>query len=270
MKDGRLRLIINNIIFIVLIALFFTKNIEAETEKAEAEVIGVNPEMGFFIVSAGESNGVEIGDSLKIFANNNEIGEGQIIEVRERVSAAEPTGPSNIIVKEGDKVKVYPPKRQRSEWTPLFGIKRQYETQKGSYEPIVKSVRSNELFSIDIGSEPKRIYPFIFQVLRNKGYAITYSNRFAGVINASKDIGLSLPAELWADLKAAIDHKVLLTVNIKGTDSASSLSFNAFLEHFQKGKRVEGFIGQGSGFYRELIDIAGEIKELAEAKIKVE
>jgi hypothetical protein len=101
-------------------------------------------------------------------------------------------------------------------------------------------------------------------VLRENGYSVIFSSRITGSILATKPIELSLVKELWADATAKIEHKLVVSLEIKNDEGAGELNAAGFKEHTQKGKQVKFPITRGSKYYEDLVQLTSKIKERAE------
>ena len=312
---------------LLLFCLCFLFSASSEEMEIVSEVIGVNPEFDFFIIRAGEDEGVEVGDGLIVHRDGEKIGEAYIREVRQNVSGAE-----ILNVQEGEEIHEYdkilivkdkeikrppkekmqrevPKKPKESKWTPISakaeGTKisadiPNKETQKIIQKPkpqwttligtaasvptkpkltmdVVSGegyrdmsssldIEGNELISINIDRERNTVFVYTELVLRENGFSIISSNRATGTIQATKPIELSIIKELWADAMASIDHKIVLSLEIKGSGRPSILTISSFKEYYQKEKHIKSAITEDSKYYDELIMLASKIKQRSEVE----
>jgi len=255
---------------------------QQETE-IDSQVISVNPDKEYLVIKAGEKQGVEIGDGVVVHRGGSKIADAQIIEVRPEVAAAEILDTRNEI-KEGDailivkkakrpstirKEKIYPEPR-KSKWTTILGSSAEVkstlpvETVTSGPGGRIETLRPADIARADINTEPGTVFSYALMILREDGYSVISSNRVTGVILASDPIELSIMQELWADAKAEIEHKLVVSLEIKDKGGLSELSVSGFKEHLQKGKQVKFPVGRESKYYSDLVALASKIKERAE------
>lgn len=236
----------------------------SEEIEIDSEVLGFVPGSAFFLIRAGDSAGVEIGDGLIVHRAGKKIAEAYIIEVREEVSAAEilrvvkgegiREGDAILIVKEPGKLEAGP--------DIIAEIEQEREVSEPELKPSVSE--KGDIISIEIDREPKAVFTYTTVVLRENGYSITTSSRATGILVATKPISLSLLKELWADAVAAIGHKLVVSFDLKDEGNYSMLTASAFEEHSQKGRHVKRPVKKDSQYYNELLDIISEIRERSE------
>lgn len=269
---------ISLILFFICISFAFQGL--AEEIEIDSEVIGIDREDEFFIIRAGEDAGVEIGDGLVVHRDGDKIATAYIIEVAPNVSAAEmleaesgkeiQEGDSILIVKKVESPEKAPEKIKgpKSKWTPILGKGSESGSTEGPYDEFIKQfpkdLRKGDVASISIYRDPETVFSYARLILRENGYSITSSNRATGILEATKPIELSLMSELWADAFAAIDHKLVMTLEIKNEGDSSSLTVSSFKEHSQKNKHIRHAVVQHSRYYNELIDLVSKIKERSE------
>jgi len=229
-----------------LVCLFCVQCVFSEEMQTDSEVISVDPDLEFFIIRGGEDKGLEIGDSLIVHKDGKEIARAHIVEVASNVSAAEFLDAKGYKeIRKGDSV----------------SIAKKIKTAGPAPSATPAIVKRPDPVSIKISGEPSEIFAYARLVLREEGYSILSSNRATGTLMATRPIALSLIKELWADTFAAIDHKVVVTLNIRAEGDSSSLTASAFKEHSQKGKHIKRAAVKGSRYYNELSDLVSKIKK---------
>ncbi|MFC1624741.1 hypothetical protein ACFL28_05515, partial [Candidatus Omnitrophota bacterium] len=232
----------------------------------------------------GEDDGVEIGDSLIVHRDAEGVAKAYIIEVREEVSAAEIIsvemdeeiweGDDVLIVREIEEPQKKPKKKDKKpKWTVLLGKASKPLTKTGveivseedpGYIDRRQIAGKGDLIAIDIYHTPKAVFTYASTVLRESGFTIISSNRATGILSAVRPIELSLLKELWADAFAAIDHNLLVSLEVKRGEGSSRLIVASFKEHSQKGRYVKRAIVKDSKYHNELIKLVSEIKERSE------
>lgn len=233
--------------FSVVFAVFaLCEEIEIKTD-----VSNVNLEHRFFIIKVGKDKGVEIGDGLIVHRDGEKIAEARIIKLRENLSAAEIlTVEKDKEIKKGDSVlivkKIELPK---SDWA----------------KPVI--VKKPAVITVDINRDSDAVFSYTLIILRQEGFSVISSNKAIGSIIATQPISLSLINELWADAIAAIDHKLVVTFDIKRMGGASNLTLTSFKEHFQKGKHIKMAVMENTHYHNELTTLASKIKETVEKKL---
>lgn len=249
-------------IFFVLTFFCLTYNTSAFCEEIEisSEVISVGTDAEFFIIGSGEDAGIEIGDGFIVHRDGDRIAGAQIIEVRPTVSAAE-----ILEIKDGKKImegdKVFFVKQIRTEPLVPHMVT---SSPKRDYVSAPSIVEEAELVSIKIYKDPKAVFTYSSLVLRENGYSVISSDRATGTILATKPITLSIIKELLADATAAIDHKVALSLEIKGEGDSSTLTASTFKEHSQKEKHIKRAVRRNSKYYNEAALLLSKIKERSE------
>lgn len=238
---------------------FFAVPALSEEIEINSKVVVVNPDREFFVISAGEARGVELGDGLIVHRSGEKIAEAYVIEVRPEVSAVEilnvedgkeiREGDSALIVKERERRRGELPKTARKEF-----VRR----------PAPRFIKQGENISIEIHKDPGAVFSYTGLTLKENGYSIISSSRTTGTLLANKPINLSLLKELFADAFAAIDHNVVVSIKIKNKGSSSILTGSSFTEHFQKNKYIKRPVTKNSKYYNDLADLIYKIKERAE------
>jgi len=269
---------IRNVLVLCIFCAVFSGVAFCQNEiEIDSQVLSINPSGEYIIIKAGEVDGVEIGDGLVVHRDGEKLAEAQIVEVRPEVSAAEilnvekeiKEGDSVLIVKKIKKEKTSQ-KPKKSKWTTLLGS----EAAVNSAVPV-ETVISGSKFGIEtsmqgsvtrvsINTDPGTVFSYSLMVLRENGYSVIFSSRMTGAILATKPIELSLMKELWADATARIEHKLVVSLEIKNSGGASELSVAGFKEHTQKGKQVKFPIARESQYYADLVQLTSKIKERAE------
>ena len=266
-----------------------------EDIEIDSQVISINSDKEYIIIKAGENEGIEIGDGPIIHRDAEKLAEAQVVEVRANVAAAEilniekeiKEGDSILIVK---KAKKYPIKKEKSAYRELK--KSKWTTLLGSGAAVksavpVKNVTSSSMTGSEFSSEalnPEKIqvtqgssvvradidagvdtvFSYSLMVLRENGYSVIFSSRTTGAILATMPIRLDLIKELWADATASIEHKLVVSLEMKNSGGAAELNIASFKEHTQKGKQIKFPVTRESAYYNLLVELASKIKERAE------
>lgn len=276
-----------NIFFLCLFCVLLTgTGFCLEEIEIDSEVIGVNAEKNYIIIKAGEKDGLEIGDGLIVHRDGEKLAEAQVIEARASVSAAEILKASKAI-KEGDKILIvkksnipaarkkgaayqtsYQP-RKKSRWTPILGPGAQAVStapvEAVTQEPGAVYVgQEGSVARAEINTDLNTAFSYALMTLREEGYSVIFTNRTIGIITATKPIELSILGELFADATAVIGHKLVMSLEMKGSGSYTELAVSSFKEHTQKGKQVKFPVTRGSNYYNDMVVVASKIKERAE------
>lgn len=279
---------IKNILVLYFFCAFLSGAALCQDEiEIDSQVMSVNPDNEYIIIKAGEDKGVEIGDGLIVHRNGEKLAEAQIIEVRPDVSAAEILNEEKEI-KEGDnilivkKVKESPVRRKeygrqeprKSKWTTLLGSSAPMKslapietptsgsvaTLESSRQGLISVTQEASIVRADMDSDPSTVFSYALMVLREDGYSVISSSRAAGIILATRPVELTLMKELWADATAAIEHKLVLSLEIRGNAGSTELDVSAFKEHLQKDKQIKFPVARESGYYKTLVELASKIK----------
>ena len=269
----------------ILVLCFFCASFSGvafcqEKTEIDSQVISVNPDKEYLIIKAGEIDGVEIGDGLIVHREGEKIAEAQIIEVRPEVAAAEILNTEKEI-KEGDNVLIVKKTKKpgiskkketylglkKSKWTTILGSGAEVDSM-APVETVkpgrIQAGQGSGAVSTGIDTSPSVVFSYALMVLRENGYSVIFSSRITGVILAAKPIELSIMKELLADAMAEIEHKIVISIEIKNNSGASELNITGFKEHSQKGKQIKFPIARESKYYGDLADLASKIKERAE------
>ena len=248
-------------IFLIPLLVCLVHSIPAYCENVEinSEVISVNSEFEFFVIAAGEENGIEIGDGFIVHRGGEKIAEAYIIEVRPDVSAAEVLElEDGQEISEGDEVLLV--KREGAEQREVpRAIKSR--TQDTSHAQIIQD---RNAISTAIAMDPKSVLFYASLVLRENGYSIISSDRSTGTLLATKPISLTLFKELWADAVAEIGHNLVVSIDIKEVKGDSKLTASSFKEHFRKNDYIKRGVEKNSKYYKEITDLVYKIKERSE------
>ncbi len=232
----------------------------SEEIEIDSKVMNVDPEYGFFIISSGESAGIEIGDGLVVHRGGEKVAEAYIIEVRPDVSAAEIIDiEEDETIQEGDRTLIV-----KKTDAPQRTAKRHVKTAKSIKPAGRATIEKADVAATRIDADPDTVFSYTRLVLKENGYSITSSSRATGTMLATKPIALSLLWELWADTTAAIDHNLVVSLDIKGEGDYSTLMVSSFREHSQKGKHVKSAVTRYSKYYNELLELVSAIKERSE------
>jgi len=237
-------------IFIILLFIWagFAFSAFAEEVEIESEIISVDPQLDFFIIKGGANDGIEIGDAFLIHRYSEKIAEAYIIEARPTVSAAE-----ILSVEEGKEIDV---------GDSILLVKQTGE--EGAYLASPEIFEEGDIITTGIDNTPETVFSYSRLVLQENGYLITSSNRAAGLMLAKKPIALSLLKELWADAIAAIDHNLVLSIEIKGEGDSTTLMLSSFKEHSQKERYIKRAVAKDSKYYQELLGLVSEVKKRSE------
>jgi len=248
-------------LFIIFIIQICVLNAFGEEIEIKAKVLTVNNDQGYFVFSAGSSQGVDIGDGLIVHRDNTKIAEAYVIEVRPEISAAEVLNiEGSYEIYEGDDVLLIKTKR------PTVLTERKNLSYEISVSPE-EIKKESDIVSTEIGRPVKEVFFYTIQLLQENGYNIISSNNATYSILAAKPIDLTILKELWADMLAAIDHNMVISIDIKGEGNASKISATAYKEHSQKNRYVKQAItkdGKNAKYYTELVDIVYKIKKRCE------
>ena len=248
-------------IFLILLLVYSVYSIPAYCENVEinSEVISVNSEFEFFVIAAGEENGIEIGDGFIVHRGGEKIAEAYIIEVRPDVSAAEVLElEGNQEISEGDKVLLVKREGAEQREAPRTIRSRTRDTSDAQI------IQDKDAISITIARDIKSAFFYASLVLRENGYSITSSNRATGTLLATKPISLTLFKELWADAVAEIGHNLVVSIAIKEVRGHSELRASSFKEHFRKNDYIKLGVRKNSKYYKEIADLVYKIKERSE------
>jgi len=242
-------------VIISIFVLLCAHSAPCQEIEIDSEVVTVDSGLEFFIIGAGGDDGVDLGDGLIVHRLGETIAEAYIIEVRPGVSAAE-----ILNVQEGEGIR---------EGDGILIVKEIGETEtRTAIEPgfLVGPgiVKEGDIISLDIKSSTKEVFAYARLILIENGFSIISSNRSIGILMATKPIALSITKELWADAVAAIDHNLVVSLDIKGEGRLSELRVSSFKEHSQKGKHVKRAIARDSKHYNELRVLVSTIKERSE------
>lgn len=266
-----------------------------EDIEIDSQVISINSDKEYIIIKAGENEGIEIGDGLIIHRDAEKLAEAQVVEVRANVAAAEilniekeiKEGDSILIVK---KAKKYPIKKEKSayrelkksKWTTLLGsgaaVKSAVPVEdvtlssmtriKSSDEDLnpekIQVTQGSSVVRADIDAGVDTVFSYSLMVLRENDYSVIFSSRTTGAILATMPIRLALIKELWADATASIEHKLVVSLEMKNSGGAAELNIASFKEHTQKGKQIKFPVTRESAYYNLLVELASKIKERAE------
>jgi len=281
---------IKNILVLCFFCAAFTSIAFCQDEiEIDSQVMSINPDKEYIIIKAGENEGVKIGDGLVVHRDADRIAEAQVVEVRPDVAAAEilniekgkevKEGDSILIVKKakkyaaGKKEQVFR-EPKKSKWTALLGTSSEVrsaapvETISPGYRAEtlkpgrVQVTQESALVRVNIGTDLNTVFSYALMALRENGYSVLFSNRASGLISASRPIELSIIKELWADAHAAIEHRTVVSVEMKDiAEGATELNISSFKEHIQKGKQIKFPITKDSRYYSDLVELASKIKE---------
>ena len=289
-------------------AFFIAPAYSEDTIEIDSQVMSINPDKEYIIIKAGANQGIEIGDGLIVHRDNDKIAEAQVIEVRADVSAAEilnvekeevkelveqviqkqkeiKEGDSILIVKKSKKhttasgEKKYQ-EQKKSKWTTLIGSGAGVESA-APVETIgsrgIETIRSGSvhitqegsIVRADIEADLNTVFSYALMVLRENGYSVLLSSRASGLITATTPIELSIMSELWADAHARIEHKLVVSLELKDKTGSTELSISAFKEHTQKGKQIKFPItkdsiysnSKDSKYYNNMVELASKIKD---------
>ncbi len=128
----------------------------------------------------------------------------------------------------------------------------------------IQVTQGSSIVRADIDTDISAVFSYSMMILRENGYSVIFSNRATGAILATMPIGLSLMKELWADATASIEHKLVVSLEMKNSGGATELNVASFKEHTQKGKHIKFPVTRGSKYYSDLVELASKIKERAE------
>lgn len=257
----------------------------ADEPEIHSAVASSDPEFEFFVIQAGEDAGIELGDGVIVERDGKRLADGYIIEVRQDVSAAEILDmEADDEIREGDSVLIVKKEAPAAEatvdskpakprWATILGKKPQKEFSPASpevseYRPEYYGISQvsghGKIINMTLQQDPDTVFSYARMVLIENGYTIISSNRVIRTLQAAKPMELSLLNELWADAFSAMDHNVIVSLEIKEKLDFSELSAGSFKEHFQKGKYIKRNVAENSKYYNELIAMISEIKKRSE------
>ena len=274
-------------IFTIFLFLCLSCGVSAFADESDihSDVVSIDPEFEFFVIQSGEGAGIELGDGVIVERDGKKVAEGYIIEVRQDVSAAEildidandeiRQGDSALIVKKAPVAAetVVSSKLAKPRWATILGTKPQKEFSPAlpdvsGYRPEYYGISSvlgqGKIINITLHQDPDMVFSYARMVLIENGYTIVSSNRAIRTLQAAKPLELSLLNELLADAVSAIDHNVMISLEIKDEGGFSKLSAGSFREHFQKGKYIKRNVTENSKYYNELVALISEIKKRSE------
>lgn len=283
---------IKNILVLCFFCAFFSGTAFCQDEiEIDSQIISVNPDKEYIIIKAGEIDGVEIGDGLIVHRSGKKLAEAQIVEVRPEVAAAEILNIDEEI-KEGDNILIVKKTNEfraakkeetntapkKSKWTTLLGssveassvvpivtVASSSGTSVETLEPSrIQVTQENSFVRASVDADSSAVFSYALMVLRENGYSVIFTSRVTGAILATKPMELSLLKELWADATARIEHKLVLSLEIKNNEGTTELSAAGFKEHTQKEKQVKFPVARESKYYVDLVQLASKIKERAE------
>lgn len=253
-------------ILIGLFTLIFSYFALCQEVEIESVVTTADPDFEFFVIGAGKEDGVELGDGLVVHRSGEKIGEAYIVEVRPYVSAAE-----ILNVREGDEVlegdsilivKSTGPKEETAQPSPVRITETTYEQYDQAVSPDI--IREEDIIRLDVRNSQTEVFAYARLTLMEDGFTIVSSNRSTGTIMAIKPLPMSILKELWADAVAAIDHNLVLSLEIKDKGGLSELKASSFREHTQKGRQVKRAVTRDSGQYNDMMALVSKIKERSE------
>lgn len=259
-----------------------------------SKVVAINTDKDYLIIGAGENDGVEIGDGLIVHRDGEKLAEAQIVEIRPKAAAAEilsaekeiKEGDSILIVKKTEepgavktvKKESTPQEPKKSKWKTILGSSADIssaapvETITASSEAMVETLKpsgilltqGNSVVRAAINTDLGAVFSYAMMVLRENGYSVIFSNRATGNILATMPIELGIMKELLADATASIEHKLVVSLEMKDNGGITELDAAAFREHTQKGKQIKLLVTRESKYYGFLKELALKIKERAE------
>jgi hypothetical protein len=253
--------------FVIVLLVTFSCVLSAQAQEIEirSEVANVDPGLEFLVIKAGENDGVELGDGLLVHRSGQKIAEAYIVELRGDVSAAEILNmEEGQKILEGDGILIV---KERSESPAASSIPMPAMAPRESVRTAAVSpeiVKKGDVVSIDIKKPAKEVFAYARLMLMENGYSIVSSNRSSGILLATKPIPLSIINELWADALAAIDHKLVVSLDIKDKDRLTEIRASSFKEHSQKGRHIKRPVVRNSKDYNELMVLVSQIKERSE------
>jgi len=172
---------------------------------------------------------------------------------------------------------------KKSKWAPLLGSSAEARSaapveivasspyagrQQATDEPFnpdkIQITKESTAVRAYIEKDAGAVFSYATMVLRENGYSVVFSNRMSGVIMATRPIELSIISELWADASASIEHKLVMSLEIKSRGGGSvELTAASFKEHTQKGRQIKLPITIDSSYYNVLVELVAKIKERA-------
>ncbi len=234
--------------------------VEVRGDVAAAEILNIEKEQKKEVVE-------------KVVEKNKEIKEGDSILIVKKTKKSSVAG----------KEKTYQ-EPKKSKWTTLLGSKATVTSavpvetvssgyavssygakvegpNEAIYPETIQVTQESSVVRAEIGTDLNTVFSYALMVLRENGYAVIFSSRATGNILATMPIELTLMKELWADYKGDIEHKLVVSLEMKDTGGSVELNVASFKEHFQKGKQIKFPITKESKYYGLLVELASKIKE---------
>jgi len=253
---------------------------------AEAQIVEVRPDVAAAVIlNIEKEQKKEFME--KIVEKDKEIKEGDSILIVKELK-----GSSAEITAGGRKIEERKYREQKkSKWTTLLGSKATagsaapVETVDSSYPASgymtgvktpsealnpekIQVMQESSVVRANIETDISAVFSYALMVLREGGYSVIFSNRVTGNILATMPIELTLMKELWADATASIEHKLVVSLEMKYKSGVTELKISSFKEHTQKGKQIKLSVmrtdPRDSKYYSALVGLASKIKERAE------
>jgi len=245
---------------------------------AEAQIVEVRPSVAAAVILNVEKEQKKEFIE-KIVEKDKEIKEGDsILIVKESKEYSAGAGA------EGRNIEGEYREQKKSKWTTLLGSKATagsavpVETVNSNYPAKTPSealnpekiqvMQESSVVRASIGTDISAVFSYALMVLREDGYSVIFSNRVTGNILATMPIDLTLMKELWADATASIEHKLVVSLEMKYKSGATELKVSSFKEHTQKGKQIKLPVTRidprDSKYYSALVELASKIKGRSE------
>jgi len=253
---------------------------------AEAQIVEVRPGVAAAVIlNVEKEQRKEFIE--KIVEKDKEIKEGDsILIVKELQESREAMTADGRKVEERKYLE-----QKKSKWTTLLGSK----ATAGSVAPVetvdsyysssgsaaddrapndalnpekVQVMQESSVVRANIETDISAVFSYALMILREDGYSIIFSNRVTGNILATMPIELTLMKELWADATASIEHKLVVSLEMKYEFGATELKVSSFKEHTQKRKQIKLPVTRtdpkDSKYYSALVRLASKIKGRSE------
>lgn len=265
---------------------------EETTAVLQGRLIHVNSEYGFVVINLGSKDGVRPGMKFGVYRNGEEAGEIQAMKVRTNITAAhigsiapgvkEMRANDTVSIKEEPwqaQVSALERKRpmirervdtieraQPTMWSKItiFFQESIPWRKKPSTLPGYVLPPTAEPVAVHINASREAVFFLSTQVLRERGFIITGSQRKEGLLTAQKELPLSLAKEFWADFLGNMGHQIIYSVTITEEAHITQLVIH-ISAGYEKGEEYKEWgINPNSTTYREAVEVAQTVRERAE------
>lgn len=266
---------------------------EETTVVLQGRLIHVNSEYGFVVIDLGSKDGVRPGMKFEVYRNGEETGEIQAMKVRTNITAAQISSiaPGAKEMRVNDTVfsikeepwqapvsaleRRKPMIRERVDtieraqptmWSKITSFFQESIPwrKKPSTLPGYALPPTAEPVAVHINASREAVFFLSTQVLRERGFIITGSQRKEGLLTAQKELPLSLAKEFWADFLGNVGHQITYSVTVTEEAHITQLVIH-ISAGYEKGEEYrEWGIHPSSTAYREAVEVAQTVRERAE------